>query len=546
MDLSSHSSQTSEQQLDLHGSTLQVYWYILTQPKKTFSYSEIQEVMGFSSKSSAIYQLEKLCELQILLKTRNGYIIVSRPKPRALQSYFFIKFILIPKPLTYGIMLSIINFSIFLLFNNGVDILPILLASIPNFGAIILFFSEAVLVWKNRPKPPHSNSILKSNGRKIKKTNKNHRLTNKKTDGKSRITRNTKQNQFLTHRIPLSKNKIRFLISIVIILFLACQIVLIGALLGFWKGSYTAQIHKNIEITFPEPLPIQLKRTGYTFQTRSLYALGEFRNGTSGIFLFQFEFNNDLNTLKAFNKHKFPSHIPSIGIGLTFNGNSFWAMEEWEDQTKSQRLFCFTKDMSSIQNYSLNIPSIVHSMNLEFSRRDIGVWNDSMWVLESWSEPNDDKLHTNVSIYSMKNFLPVKTFSVPIKADELFFDNHGQLWLSEFDYYPENQASFIAIAPNDGTILCTIRSFTFPRFSPPNQDGVSFFSYYPIIFNDSFLLPIGDDDISNLLGFQIISYELSPFPTIINFSWILLITTGLEGGIFTFLWFIYSKRKKLR
>jgi hypothetical protein len=543
MNLSSSSSHSSEQLLDLHGSTLQIYWYILTQPKKVFSYSEIQKIMGFSSKSSAIYQLEKLCELQILSKTEDGYVLVSRPKPRALQSYFLIRFLIVPKALIYSIILSVMNLSIFLLIKKDIETLPILIASIPNIGAILLFFGEAVFVWKNRPKPANSNRLLRLDLKSIRLFINSFRPTHKKKAEKPKIIRNKIAKRFSLQRISFSGFKIRVLVPMAIILILLIQIFLIGALLGFQGRNDEIHVRTNFDVPFSEPLPIQLKRNGYTFQNQSLYSLGEFRNGTSGIFLFHFEFNTDF-TLRAINKHKFPSHIPSLGIGLSFNGNSFWTMEESENQTQSQRSFFFTKDLSTILNYSINLSSMAYSMDIEFSRRDMCVLNDSMWILESWSNSNNDKLYTNVSIYSMETFLQVKTFSVPIDADELFFDNHGHLWLCDFEYYPENQATLITIAPYEGTVLQIISSFTFPSFSLPNQNGDSYFSYYPIIFNDSFLVPIGDDDISNLLGFQIISYEISAFPAMNDFIWILLITFGVEAGLYSLFWLVYSKRKR--
>lgn len=82
-------TKNSEALTNLHGSTLQVYWYLLTNPKGYYSYLEIQQAMGFSSKSSAIYQLEKLCDLEILKKSPKGYKIISKPKPRVLQPFFF-------------------------------------------------------------------------------------------------------------------------------------------------------------------------------------------------------------------------------------------------------------------------------------------------------------------------------------------------------------------------------------------------------------------------------------------------------------------------
>lgn len=544
MDLSSDSSQTSEQQQDLHGSTLQIYWYILTQRKKTFSYSEIQEIMGYSSKSSAIYQLDKLCELQILKKTGNGYNIVSRPKPRALQPYIFIKFIVIPKALIYGLVLSIINLLLFLLFNNGLEILYILLASIPNLAAIILFFSEAVLVWRNRPKPPHSIGILRNNRKRIVKTKRIQTQMNRNIEDKSIFIRMTKLRQILTHNIKLSKTKIRFFISIVIILFLILQTIVIGSFLGSWNGSYTVQINKNIEIILPESLPIQFEKNGFIFHTRSLYALGKLGNETSGLYLFEFDFNYDLNMLKSINKYQFPSDLPPLGTGLGFSNGSFWILKQWEDKTKSQQLFCFTKNMSVFANYSLETPSIVHSMNLDLSRLDFSVWNDSICVLEWSSDPNNGKLQVNVSIYSTETFSQVRTFSVPVKAKKLFFDNHGRLWLCEFDNHQE--ASFVTITPDDGTILFTIPSLTFPSITSEIREEEASFYYYPIIVDDTIILPLGDDLIRNLWGFQILSYELSPFLTVDDFFWILLIITSFEGGVSIVLLYAYSswKRKK--
>ncbi len=145
---SSKSSQRSIE--DLHGSTLQTYWFILRFSEKTITYTDVQEYMGFSSKSSAIYQLTKLCEIGILIKTSNGYEIVSKPKPRALQPFLLIKNYLIPKSFLYGIILLVFHLLL-LVFFLKLDEPLVLVASLPNLIAIILFFLEAVVIWQGRP-----------------------------------------------------------------------------------------------------------------------------------------------------------------------------------------------------------------------------------------------------------------------------------------------------------------------------------------------------------------------------------------------------------
>ena len=162
--------------------------------------------------------------------------------------------------------------------------------------------------------------------------------------------------------------------------------------------------------------------------------------------------------------------------------------------------------------------------------------------MEWWSKPDDDKTNINVSIYSLENYLQVKTFSIPLRADKLFFDNHGQLWLCEFEYYPENKAHFINLAPYEGTVLFAIRSFTY--HIPVDQDGVSFFSYYPIINNNSFFISIGYDDMFYLWGFQVISFRLSPFPTEADIFGIFITAIGIGGVCYLIYCWICKKRKK--
>ena len=372
MGLWSNTNHPSELEKDLHGSTLQVYWYILRQPKKNFSYTEIQNVMGFSSKSSAIYQLEKLCDLQILQKTLNGYQLISKPKPHLLRSYFFFRHLLIPKSLVYSLLLTFTHLIILVLLINEFDIIILLLASIPNFLAIILFVIEATLVWKIRPKPPDidkesdhdiQNDTIKKSVIKpeiLGSENSELSKSNKSVEKKFR-------DNLLIFRTSLSRLLSKYSIffaGLIIIFLLLSSAILIGFLIGFPSQNYAVHIEDKNEITFNEPIPITLQKTGYTIHKTSFYALGEFRNATGGKFLFQFNFNNNVEVVESFSKYELPSHLPSLGKGLAYNGSLYWAFEKGGNQTHPQRLFCFSKDMTYIQNFSLDIPLIVDSMNL--------------------------------------------------------------------------------------------------------------------------------------------------------------------------------------
>ncbi|MFX0087850.1 MAG: hypothetical protein ACFFAU_19515 [Candidatus Hodarchaeota archaeon] len=543
IDLSSNASQTSEQQLDLHGSTLQVYWYILTNPKKAFSYSEIQKVMGFSSKSSAIYQLDKLCELQILRKTGNGYAIVSRPKPRALKPFFLVKFLIIPKAFIYGLILLLINLSVFLLFYNGPDILPFFLASIPNLVATSLFFSEAVLIWKNRPKPPFSNN-LKSNIEKIRNRVDLQKNVGLFKQAQTKRTVKARKKHSIKRKMPLLKSTIRFMMFLGIIVLLVGQIVLIGVLLGFDNRNYIAQIEKKTEVTFLEPIPIQIEKTGFFFHKNSFYALCNFKNTTvSGEFLFQINLNENLNAIKDLKSYKIPFGVPNLGRGLTWNGSLFWTIEKWGNQTNPQKLYSFSKDMTFFQNISLPIPSELNSMNLRFNRRDLGFWNDSLWILEAVSNMKNDEIHVNVSQYSLESYQNIKSFIAPFEADALFFDEQGQMWLYEFESYPDNKLNLIAVEPNNGKILKGFRGYTPLEVIP--QTNTDFDSLYPLVYKSCIIQPISIDSQNQiyLWGFQIIPYSKKIFPLSVIIFWGLTTTLGLVFSILT-IWY-WNKIKYL-
>lgn len=136
---------------ELKGSTLLVYWCLLKKGRNSSGVREIQRALGFSSPSSASYQLEKLRELGLVVKNPLGDYQVSRiVKTDLISAFLFIRGHAIPKHLVYASVTSMMLLLIVTVLFHTLS--PIVMAALlPGILATAIFWYETLQVWRHRP-----------------------------------------------------------------------------------------------------------------------------------------------------------------------------------------------------------------------------------------------------------------------------------------------------------------------------------------------------------------------------------------------------------
>lgn len=136
---------------ELKGNTLLVYWYLLKKGRGSCGVREVQRVLGFSSPSSASYQLEKLRELGLVSKDQSGDYQVSRVVTAGVISAFiFFGGHAFPKYLIYASATSIMILLFITLFIHALS--PMIVAALsPGTLAAAIFWYETLKVWRHRP-----------------------------------------------------------------------------------------------------------------------------------------------------------------------------------------------------------------------------------------------------------------------------------------------------------------------------------------------------------------------------------------------------------
>ena len=136
---------------ELKGNTLLVYWYLLKKGRDSCGVREVQRALGFSSPSSASYQLEKLRELGLVSKDQSGDYHVSRVvKVDVVSAFIFIGEHAFPKYLVYASIMSLMILLFITLFVHNLSLITVA-ALLPGTLAAIIFWYETLKVWRHRP-----------------------------------------------------------------------------------------------------------------------------------------------------------------------------------------------------------------------------------------------------------------------------------------------------------------------------------------------------------------------------------------------------------
>jgi len=147
-------SEDRGEEFSLAGSTLKMYWSLLSRRNSSFGLRMIQRELGFSSPSSAVYQLEKLMKLGLVSKDEMGDYVVHRVvKVGFLRDFLFLGKYALPKNAIYGSLTLLINIICFtLLVVMQVQILVVCLAVLPGLISASIFWHDAAktLEYKNK------------------------------------------------------------------------------------------------------------------------------------------------------------------------------------------------------------------------------------------------------------------------------------------------------------------------------------------------------------------------------------------------------------
>lgn len=136
---------------ELKGKTLLVYWYLLKKGRGSCGVREVQKALGFSSPSSAFYQLEKLRQLGLVVKNRSGNYQVSRVvKTDVMSAFIFFGGCAFPKYLFYALATSLMILLFIGLFSHVLSLIMVA-ALLPGALAAAIFWYETLKVWHLRP-----------------------------------------------------------------------------------------------------------------------------------------------------------------------------------------------------------------------------------------------------------------------------------------------------------------------------------------------------------------------------------------------------------
>ena len=141
----------------LQGTTLQIYWYLLTHPQGIAGIREIQRELNLSSSGSVSYHINKLIEKGIVSKNEESdkYYVKTEVKTGVLGFYFRFGHHVVPRFTFYLLIfiLATICFMIFLLSRGDTFIMDRsnwVFLFILIFG-ISVFVYESLKIWRIKP-----------------------------------------------------------------------------------------------------------------------------------------------------------------------------------------------------------------------------------------------------------------------------------------------------------------------------------------------------------------------------------------------------------
>lgn len=134
---------------ELKGNTLRAYWALLSSKNGVMGVRELQRKLGFSSPALAAYHLNKLEELELVVKERGDYRILREVKVGILEQFIKLGTFMLPRYVLYSTMFTtlLIFFISQLREFNFYSIFSLIFGCL---GTIILWY-ETIRVWRQKP-----------------------------------------------------------------------------------------------------------------------------------------------------------------------------------------------------------------------------------------------------------------------------------------------------------------------------------------------------------------------------------------------------------
>ena len=134
----------------MKGKTWKVYWYMLTHGD-AITVRELQRALHFSSPSVSKHHLERLCELKLAKRRRDGrYLLTEKRRVGVLRHFVKVGRLLLPRYALYALSVTIsylVYILLILLEVVNLSLYGLLLGA----TVIFIFWYEAVRFWKLKP-----------------------------------------------------------------------------------------------------------------------------------------------------------------------------------------------------------------------------------------------------------------------------------------------------------------------------------------------------------------------------------------------------------
>lgn len=134
---------------ELKGNTLRAHWALLNSRDGVVGARELQRQLGYSSPALAAYHLNKLEELELVVKERRDYRLVREAKVGVLRQFVKLGTFLLPRYVLYATMFTML--LIFLLTQlRELNFYSVFALMLGILSTVILWF-ETVRVWMQKP-----------------------------------------------------------------------------------------------------------------------------------------------------------------------------------------------------------------------------------------------------------------------------------------------------------------------------------------------------------------------------------------------------------
>jgi DNA-binding MarR family transcriptional regulator len=136
---------------ELKGNTLRAYWALLNSKDGVTGVRELQRKLGFSSPTLAAYHLNKLVELDLVVKERGNYRLERKVKVGVLKQFIKLGTFLLPRYVLYATMFTML--LLFFLTQLGKRELSFYssFALILGILSTAILWYETIRVWTQKP-----------------------------------------------------------------------------------------------------------------------------------------------------------------------------------------------------------------------------------------------------------------------------------------------------------------------------------------------------------------------------------------------------------